>query len=226
MKILIIEDEHKIANSIKKGLEQEHFVVDVAYDGMEGLDLVLSEEYDLIILDRLLPSLDGIEICKKARAKGVHTAVILLTAKGQLTDKVEGLDAGADDYMVKPFAFEELLARVRALLRRPKSTVTSVLSVSDLTIDTASYEVKRDTKQILLTQKEFMLLEYLARNKGKILTKDQIINHVWDYESNILPNTVEAYIMHLRIKIDRNFPDKKPLIHTMRGFGYMIGERG
>lgn len=225
MKILIVEDEHKIANSIKKGLEQEHFVSDIAYDGERGLDLALSEDYDLVILDRLLPEIDGIEICKRIRAGGVHTPILLLTARGQLSDKVEGLNAGADDYLVKPFAFEELLARVRALLRRPKKTVNPVLKIEDLVIDASSYEVKRADRNIFLTQKEFMLLEYLARHANKILTKDQIINHVWDYEANILPNTVEAYIMHLRNKIDKPFTGKTPLIHTARGFGYMIGVR-
>ncbi|HSX40207.1 MAG TPA: response regulator transcription factor, partial [Candidatus Saccharimonadales bacterium] len=153
----------------------------------------------------------------------MHTPILLLTAKGQISDKVEGLDAGADDYLVKPFAFEELLARVKALLRRPAAIAkTSVLKVSDLTLDSVTYQVKRAGKRILLSQKEFMLLEYLLRHKDKVIAKNQIINHVWDYDANILPNTVEVYIKHLRSKIDAPF--KKNLVHTIRGFGYMIGE--
>lgn len=225
MKILVVEDEHKIANSIKKGLEQERFVVDVAYDGIEGYDFASSEEYDLIILDRLLPGMDGVVICKKIRDKGLHTPILLLTAKGQVSDKVEGLDAGADDYLVKPFAFEELLARVKALLRRPKNTASQVLKVADLSLNSATYQITRAGHQLFLSQKEFVLLEYLMRHAGSIITKDQIINHVWNYDANILPNTVEVYIKHLREKIDKPFKEKKPLLHTARGFGYMIGEK-
>lgn len=223
MKVLVVEDEHKIANSIKKGLEHERFIVDVAYDGTQGYDLAASEEYDVIILDHLLPGMDGVAICKRLRENRMHTPILLLTAKGQISDKVEGLDAGADDYLVKPFAFEELLARVKALLRRPAAIAkTSVLKVSDLTLDSVTYQVKRAGKRILLSQKEFMLLEYLLRHKDKVIAKNQIINHVWDYDANILPNTVEVYIKHLRSKIDAPF--KKNLVHTIRGFGYMIGE--
>jgi len=225
MKILVVEDEHKIANSIKKGLEQELFAVDAAYDGTQGYDFAVSEDYDLIILDRLLPGIDGITICKKLRNQHIHTPILLLTAKGQVRDKVEGLNAGADDYLVKPFAFEELLARVRALLRRPKNTITSKLRVIDLTLNTQTYEVTRMNKPISLSQKEFMLLEYLMRHVNKVITKEQIINHVWDYDANILPNTIEVYIKRLRNKIDRPFENMKPLIHTIRGFGYMIGEK-
>jgi DNA-binding response OmpR family regulator len=225
MKILIIEDEHKIANSIKKGLEQEMFAVDAVYDGSEGFDLASSEDYDLIILDRLLPNLDGIDICNKLREKHVHTPILLLTAKGQINDKVEGLNAGADDYLVKPFAFEELLARIRALSRRPKSNIGSLLTISDLTLNTLTFEVKRGEKSINLSNKEFSLLEYLMHHKNQILTKDNIINHVWNYEADILPNTVEVYIGYLRNKIDKPFHDKPELIHTKRGFGYKIGDR-
>jgi two-component system, OmpR family, response regulator len=224
MKILIIEDEHKIANSIKKGFEQESFAVDVSYTADDGLDLALSDDYDAIILDRLLPGMDGVEICKKLRKENKHTPILLLTARGQIEDKVEGLNAGADDYMAKPFAFEELLARVKALTRRPKDSLGSTLKVENLTLNTVSYEVKRANKTINLTSKEFALLEYLIRNKGKILTKDQIINHVWNYDADILPNTVEVYIGYLRGKVDRTFGDQPTLIHTIRGFGYKIEE--
>lgn len=222
MRILVVEDEHKVANSIKKGLEHEKYVVDVVYDGTSGLDFAESEDYDLIILDRLLPGIDGIEICKRVRAKAIHTPILMLTAKGQIADRVEGLDTGADDYMVKPFAFAELFARVRALTRRPKNAPESVLKIDTLTLNTVTFEVKRDAVSIRLSSKEFALLEYLMRHANKILTKDQIINHVWNYDADVLPNSVEVYIKHLRDKIDAPF-NKPNLIHTIRGFGYKIG---
>jgi DNA-binding response OmpR family regulator len=220
MRVLVVEDEHKIANAIKQGLEQEAFAVDVAYDGRTGLDLGIGETYDIIILDRLLPEMDGIEICRKLRDNKIHTPVLFLTAKGQVADRVEGLNAGADDYLVKPFAFEELLARVRALQRRPKDTVGQVLTFEDLSMDLTSYAVQRGNKQIHLSSKEFALLEYFLRHPNKILTKEQIINHVWNYDAEILPNTVEVYVGYLRNKIDKSF--KKPLLHTVRGFGYAL----
>jgi DNA-binding response OmpR family regulator len=223
VKLLIIEDEHKIANLIKQGLEQEHFTVDVAYDGTSGFDFASSEPYDVIILDRLLPGMDGLEICKKLREQNNHIPIIMLTAKGQVADRVEGLNSGADDYLTKPFAFEELLARIKALIRRPRSALNNTLQVEDLTLNTDSYEVKRDTTGITLSSKEFALLEYLMRHKNRTLTKEQIISHVWSYEANILPNTVEVFIGYLRNKIDRPFKDKKNLIITVRGFGYKIG---
>jgi len=223
MKILIVEDEHKIANLIKQGLEQELFVVDVAYDGVSGFDLASEEQYDLIILDRLLPGMDGMTICKNLRKQENHTPILMLTAKSQLEDKVEGLNSGADDYLTKPFAFEELLARIKALGRRPKKSVGNLLEVGDLTLDTNSYEVKRGNVLISVSAKEFSLLEYLMKHKDKILTKEQIISHVWSYDSDILPNTVEVFIGYLRNKIDRPFKNNKDLIHTVRGFGYKIG---
>ena len=220
-----MEDEHKIANSIKQGLEQELYAVDIAYDGLKGYDLAASEDYDLIILDLLLPKITGTEICIKLRKERIHTPILMLTAKGQVKDRVEGLNAGADDYLIKPFAFEELLARIRALSRRPKETLNKILEVNDLTLDTLTYEVKRKDKPIQLSSKEYALLEYLMRHANKTLTKEQIINHVWNYDANILPNTVEVYIGYLRNKIDKPFRTKKPLIHTIRGFGYKIGEK-
>jgi DNA-binding response OmpR family regulator len=225
MKVLIVEDEHKIANLIMQGLEQERFVVDVAYDGTSGFDFASSEPYDVIILDRLLPGTDGLEICKKLRASGIHTPILMLTAKGQLSDKVEGLNSGADDYLTKPFAFEELLARIKALVRRPKATMSNILEVEDLSLNIDTYEIKRGKEQITLSSKEFSLLEYLMRHENKTLAKAQIINHVWSYEANILPNTVEVFIGYLRNKVDRPFKDKKNLIQTVRGFGYKIGGR-
>ena len=224
MRILVVEDEHKIANSIKKGLEQESFAVDVAYDGSDGFDLATSEEYDVIILDLMLPGLDGLTICKKLRREeNIHTPILILTAKGEVEDKVKGLNSGADDYLPKPFAFSELLARIRALARRPKQVLESSLRVEDLTLNTLTYQVNRSGKNIELSKKEYALLEYLMRHNGKVLSKDQIINNVWDYDSDVLPNTVEVYIGYLRSKIDKPFKNNKSLIHTVRGFGYRLG---
>lgn len=223
MRVLVVEDEHRIANAIRKGLEQEHYVVDVSYSGSDGFDLADGEEYDVIILDLMLPGMSGLEICQKLRDANNHTPILILTAKGQTQDKIAGLDKGADDYLTKPFAFEELLARVRALTRRPHQMTSHVLSVGDLTIDTQSFEVKRDERSIQLSGKEYTLLEYLVRHAGHVLTKEQIINHVWNYDTDILPNTVEVNIRNLRRKIDIPFQEKAPLIQTVRGFGYKIG---
>lgn len=225
MRILVVEDEHKIANSINKGLEQESYAVDVAYDGEEGFDLASTEDYDVIVLDLMLPKMNGVEICKSLRKDNIHTPIIILTARGELDDKVNGLNAGADDYLVKPFAFAELLARIKALSRRPKKTLDAKLKVKDLNLDTLNYSVTRGNMQIQLSKKEFALLEYLIRHQGKIVTKDQIINHVWDYDADVLPNTVEVYVGYLRNKIDKPFKKKPKLIHTIRGFGYKIGEK-
>lgn len=222
MRILIIEDDHKIANAIKRGLEQESFAVDLSFDGKDGLASALTTDYDLIILDRMLPEMDGITVCQMLRKDHKNTPVLMLTAKDKVTDRVEGLNAGADDYLIKPFAFEELLARLRALLRRPHNTIDTILKVGDLSLDMTTYEVKRGEKNINLSSKEFALLEYLMRNAGRILTKDNIISHIWDYDADVLPNTVEVYIGYLRNKIDRPFITKKPLIKTLRGFGYKI----
>ncbi len=222
MRVLVVEDEHKIANSIKKGLEQESWAVDVAYEGNDGFDLASGEDYDVIILDLMLPGIDGMTVCQKLRAEKIHTPILILTAKGELNDKVAGLNHGADDYLVKPFAFEELLARLGALCRRPKNHLNSVLVYKDLSLDTQTFEVKRAGKEIALSKKEFSLLEYLLRHVRTVLSKEQIMNHVWDYEANILPNSVEVYIGYLRKKIDTPFKNQ-PLIQTVRGFGYKIG---
>ncbi len=224
MKLLLIEDEPKIAHAMKRGLEQEHSTVEVCTDGPSGLASATADEYDVIILDRMLPGgMDGLEVCEKIRADGVKTPVLMLTAKGQIRDRVEGLNAGADDYLVKPFSFEELLARLRALTRRPHTINGTVLHAGDLILDTVSYEVRRNSKTISLSQTEYALLEYMLRNKNRVLSKDNIINHVWDFDANILPNTVEAYIGYLRNKIDKPFKGKV-LIHTVRGFGYKLSE--
>lgn len=225
MRILIIEDEHKIAQAIKKGLEQETFSVDTAYDGNTGLDIASGENFDLIILDLMLPGINGIEICERLRTQNKHTPILMLTAKSELEDKIKGLNAGADDYLTKPFAFEELLARIRALLRRPRSSLEKNLTCDSLILDSINYDVSRSERKIRLSRKEFSLLEYLLRNKGKIVSKEQIISHVWDYDSNILDNTVEQYIGYLRNKIDKKFPSEKQLIQTIRGFGYKITEK-
>lgn len=225
MRILVVEDEHKIANSIKKGLEQEFYAVDVSYDGNGGFDLAATEDYDVIILDLMLPGIDGLTFCKKLRqAENIHTPILILTAKGEVDDKVKGLNSGADDYLAKPFAFNELLARIKALSRRPKQALDTVLEVNDLSLNSSTYEVKRGKKIIKLSKTEYALLEYLMRHKNKILTKEQIINHVWDYDADVLPNTVEVYVGYLRNKIDKPFKKKPPLIHTVRGFGYKLSQ--
>jgi two-component system, OmpR family, response regulator len=223
MRILIIEDDYKIANAIKKGLEQESYACDVAFDGEDGIGFAMTVDYDLIIIDRMLPdSVDGIGICKAIRKKGKKVPILILTAKDKIEDRVEGLNAGADDYLVKPFAFEELLARVKALFRRPNQNLGAILKVNDLILDTLKFEARRGKKKIDLSLTEFKLLEYLMRNPGRILTKDNIIEHVWDYNADILPNTVEVYVGYLRNKIDKPFLGPN-LIQTLRGFGYKIG---
>lgn len=223
MRILVVEDEHKIAAALKKGLEQENYAVDLAYDGEEGYDLASSEDYAAIVLDLMLPKLNGVDICKNLRSDEIHTPILMLTAKGEVEDRVTGLNAGADDYLPKPFAFTELLARVKALTRRPRQTINTKLKVNNLVLDTNTYEVTRADKAIRLSKKEFSLLEYLMRNPNKILSKDQIIQNIWDYEADVLPNTVEVYIGYLRKKIDNRFPKEPKLIHTIRGFGYRLG---
>ena len=217
----MIEDEHKIARALKKALELESYAVDVAYDGDDGYGMATTEPYDAAIIDRMLPGdYNGLSIVKAMRDAKIHTPVLLLTALGSVKDRTEGLDSGADDYLVKPFALEELLARVRALLRRPKEVQSTVLTAGDLSLNTTTYEVKRGGTPIQLTGKEFALLEYLLRNQGRPLPKELIIAHVWDYDADILPNTVEVYIKYLRAKVDQPF--KTPLIHTVRGFGYKL----
>jgi len=225
MRILIVEDDRKIAKAVKKGLEQESFAVDISFDGQDGLGQALTIEYDLIILDRMLPEVDGVQICRAIRNKEIITPILILTAKGEIKDRVFGLNAGADDYLPKPFAFEELLARIRALLRRPKEVGSDILEVSDLKLNAQTFEVGHDGKNISLSSKEFALLEYLMRNVGRILTKNNIISHVWDYDADILPNTVEVYIGYLRNKIDKPFPKKTQLIQTARGFGYKLTDK-
>lgn len=221
MRVLVIEDEHKIARALKKALEQETYAVDVAYDGDEGYAMATTEPYDVAVIDRMLPGQhDGISIIKAMRDAKIHTPVLLLTALGSVSDRTTGLDSGADDYLVKPFALEELLARVRALLRRPAEQHATILTAGDLSLNTVTFEVKRADTLIQLTGKEFALLEFLMRNQNRPLPKSTIISHVWDYDADVLPNTVEVYIKYIRNKVDQPFD--KPLIHTIRGFGYKL----
>jgi len=225
MRILVVEDDHKIAGALRRGLERQSYAVDLCYDGTKGLGMATTEPYDLIILDRMLPGTDGMEILKSLRANSIHTPVLLLTAKDKVLDRAEGLNAGADDYLVKPFAFVELIARVRALLRRPQDVSETHIESNGVILDRDSFTANRDGQAIELTSKEFALLEYLMSNSGRIVTKDQIMQHVWDYDSDILPNTVEVYIGYLRTKIDKQFANSPALINTRRGFGYYFGEK-
>jgi len=223
MRVLVIEDDHRIATSIKKGLEQESFVVDLAFDGEAGFDLAASEEYDVIVLDLMLPKMDGVQICRKLREEEkIHIPILMLTAKGELEDKINGFEVGADDYLAKPFAFSELLVRIRALSRRPKRRLPQILEYNDLKLDTNNYQVTRKGREVILSKKELALLEYLLRYQGKTVSKDQLIAHVWNYEADILPNTVEVFIGYLRKKLEKPFPRLPKLIQTVRGFGYRI----
>lgn len=221
MKLLVVDDERRIATSVKRGLEQEGYAVDVAFDGEEGFLSAKGDEYDAIILDVMMPAMNGFEVAKKLRDEGVKTPILMLTAKDQSRDVVRGLDSGADDYLAKPFAFEVLSARVRALLRRPTDVIDTVLTAGDLSMNIATHSVVRNGTPIRLSSKEYAILEYLLRNKNRILSKSNIMTHVWDFDADILPNNVEVFINYLRGKVDKPFPGE-PLIQTVRGFGYMI----
>lgn len=222
--MLVVEDEHKLAVALKRGLEREGYAVDTAYDSDDGLDAALTGEYSLVVLDRMLPgATDGVGITKAMRERKIHTPVIMLTAKDTVNDRIDGLDGGADDYMVKPFAFQELVARMRALLRRPDETLSSILSVGDLTLNAATFEVRRAGKLISLSGKEYTLLHHLMRHPNQVLSKNNLMSNVWDFDSDILENTIEVYIGYLRVKIDKAFQDLPPLLHTIRGFGYRLG---
>lgn len=222
MRILIIEDEIKLANAIRRALELQKYAVDTTYNGEQGLDLALGEKFDLIITDIMLPIIDGLEISHQLRMQKNFTPILMLTAKGEIADRVRGLDSGADDYLVKPFSFEELFARVRALVRRSVRTDEPILKIADLTLNPVTFQVTRATKNIKLSSKEFSILEYLLRHSNSVVSKEQIVNHVWNYDSDILPTTIEVHIKHLRDKIDAK--PFRPLIRTVRGFGYTIGE--
>lgn len=222
MRILVIEDEKRLSDVIKKGLVEEGYAVDQAFDGEEGLFLGESESYDVIILDVMLPKIDGIEVCKKLRSKKVSIPIIMLTAKSNTEDKVIGLDSGADDYLVKPFEFIELKSRIQALLRRSYKQSELEISIDDLEVDPTKHIVKRSGNLISLTPKEFSIIELLIRNKGQVVTRTQIIEHTWDYNFDSLSNVVDVFIANLRKKIDGGY--KKKLIHTVHGVGYKISE--
>ncbi|MBP6671556.1 MAG: heavy metal response regulator transcription factor [Bacteroidetes bacterium] len=224
-KILIVEDEKKISAVIRKGLEEEKYSVDDAFDGEKGEQLALKNQYDLIILDIMLPKKDGIQILDAVRSSNNETPVLMLTAKGTVEDRVKGLDTGADDYLVKPFAITELLARVRSLLRRKKGAEKSAttLTIADLTLDLVARKVIRGGKVIDLTSKEFSLLEYFIRNKNKTLNRSTITEHIWNYNFDTGTNIIDVYINHLRTKIDGGFDVK--LLHTIRGVGYVLKDQ-
>ena len=220
MRLLVVEDEKKVASFIKQGLEEEGYAVDVALDGEEGLGMALDQVHDLIILDISLPKMDGLQVLKKLRHQKVNTPVLLLTVRATIEDKVLGLDAGADDYLTKPFAFQELVARVRALLRRRAEAEPALLQIGELILDPARRIVSRSGEKIDLTSKEFALLEYFMRNPGRVLTRTMIIEHVWNYDFDTMTNIIDVYVNYLRKKIDSG-PGAK-LIHTVRGVGYVL----
>jgi len=222
MRVLIIEDDRKVAGFLARGLKEEQYAVDVCRDGEEALQLAQLYDYDIIILDIMLPRKDGFTVCRELRAKGIFTPILMLTAKDALEDKVKGLSEGADDYLTKPFSFEELLARIKALFRRSQDYKTKLLKAEDLVLDPLRRTVKRGNQKIELTGKEFALLEYLLRNKGRIISPTMILEHVWDKDYLGGSNVVNVYINHLREKIDRPFAKK--LIKTIRGQGFTIDE--
>lgn len=222
MAILLIEDEKKVANFITKGLTEEEYEIECAYDGEEGLEKALSGDYEGIILDLMLPKRDGIEILRELRARGIRTPVLVLTAKGTIQDKVIGLDSGADDYLAKPFHFEELTARIRSIIRRSSVEKSTQLQVGDLVLDTISHKARRGETDIELTAREYSLLEYLMRNADRVLSRSVITQHVWNYNFDIESNLVDVYINRLRNKIETD--DAPKLIHSIRGVGYVMRE--
>lgn len=220
MRILVVEDEQRVAQFIKRGLEEERYAVDLARDDAEALFLADINPYDLILLDVMLPERDGIAVCKELRAKKIAVPIVMLTAKGAVEDRVSGLDAGADDYLTKPFAFEELLARIRALLRRKGTGKVTRLAAGDLTLDQVTHQVKRAGKEIVLTGKEYSLLEYFMLHAGEVVTRTMLSEHVWDEHFDTFTNVIDVHINFLRNKIDKGF--KRKLIHTLRGVGYIL----
>ncbi len=220
MRILIVEDEPKVASFIRRALEEESYAVDVCTDGRQGRDLACEVNYDLIILDLMLPNLPGLEVLKGIRAEKVKTPILILTARSEVDQRVKGLDAGADDYLTKPFAIEELLARARALLRRASGETSGILQIDDLILNPITHEVTRGGQRIELTSKEYALLEYMMRNSGRVLTRPMISEHVWDLDFDTFTNVIDVYISYLRNKIDKG--RERNLIHTVRGSGYTL----
>ncbi len=224
MRILVVEDETKVGSFIKRALEEESYAVDLCEDGAQGLEMALSGSYDLLVIDLMLPSLPGIEILKHIRRENISAPVIILTAQSQVDQKVKGLDAGADDYLTKPFAIDELLARVRALMRRGATEAPGILQIDDLALNPATREVTRGGQRIELTLKEYALLEYFMRHAGRVLTRPMISEHVWNQDFDTFTNVIDVYVNYLRNKIDRGRSRK--LIHTIRGSGYMLKSEG
>lgn len=222
MKILVVEDEERVAHFIQKGLREEGHAIDLANNGEEGGFLAEVNDYDLIILDLMLPKKNGVSVCKEIRDHGINTPVLMLTARDSVEDRVRGLDAGADDYLIKPFAFDELLARVRALLRRKTDSKAPVLKIADLELNPITRSVSRDDRAIRLTTKEYSLLEYMLRNPDKVLSRTLIGEHVWDMNFDPESNVIDVYVSHLRAKVDKGH--ELALIHTMRGQGYMLSK--
>ncbi len=222
MKILLVEDEPRIATYLRKGLRINQYVVDIATDGERGYDLASTEQYDLLILDRMLPKLDGLKLCQKVRKTDQQIPILLLTAKDEVADRVAGLAAGADDYLGKPFAFSELLARIKALTRRRAKPVAQFLQIDSLKLNLQNYCVTRAGQTVELSKKEYALLEFLVRHPGQIFSSQQLIERVWSFTSDVLPNTAQVYIGYLRKKIDKAFPQERPLFKTVRGFGYKL----
>jgi heavy metal response regulator len=222
MRVLVVEDEKKVASFIKRGLEEESFTVDVAYDGEEGLEMAVNNPYDVILMDLMLPKKDGLSVIRELREREIVTPVLCLTAKDAVEDIVEGLETGSDDYLTKPFAFGELLARVKALLRRTSKDRGAEIFFADLRLDPVSHKVWRSDKEIDLTAKEYGLLEYFMRNPNEVLTRAMIAEHVWDYTFDSFTNIIDVYVNYLRKKVDRDYDTK--LIHTVRGVGYVLKE--
>jgi len=222
MRILVVEDEKKVVRFVQQGLEEEHYTVDVAHDGEMGLRMAESENYDLLVLDVMLPKKSGLDLIKEFRARSGRAPALMLTAKGSIEDKVAGLDSGADDYLTKPFAFAELLARVRSLLRRGSKEKSTVLTIADLELDTVTHKAKRGGRTIELTAKEYALLEYFLRNKERVLSRTIIAEHIWNYNFDTGTNIIDVYVNHVRNKIEVG--NEHRLIHTVRGVGYVIKE--
>ena len=220
MRILIVEDEKKVSSFIKKGMEEEYYTVDTAFDGKDGLKLASSEDYDLIIMDVMLPFMDGNAVTHELRKRNINIPILMLTVNDSIKDKVKGLDSGADDYLTKPFAFEELLARVRALLRRNEKSKSTKISAGDIVLDLESHRVLKNDKEIILTPKEYAILEYLIKNKNKVVSRTRLIEHTYDYHFDTETNIIDVYINKVRNKVFDN--SDNPLIKTIRGIGYII----